>query len=804
MGAQNVYNIGLLADIGSVTIPSFVKYIVTEGYSVIGKGGARYIEAASGVQSADGRYWALNEDEPSLAMFGALADDVLVNSASVSIAASANALTVVGATFTADDVGKSIIVHGAGAGGINLLTSIATYIDATHVTLTDNAGTTLSAVAAVVEYGSDDGAAIQAALSYGGPGVVRGKGLSWTNQPLIIPNAHRLKGLGGEQGASTIKCGSAFPFTKIVGDQTLPADPFTDTFDLEVTSTAGFPLGVGGIVPDGGVGVAICRGCTILYTDCDATHLLNCWTIARDVNKTLVDGADITPPTVWETGPGDGQVGFSTRIDGYCIDCSDIPGGTCLWTSHLQEGGGWSDMLFKDYRNGAFYAVQAYDHDPSVGQCNDWDGGGGKPFWCTASDNAETECVDVLIAQQWPAGGLKTPQQDPGLSFGSYVVMRGGGPVGTAIELNGAIGVYSATHLESKECGFDIGPNSRCNVIIFVPMGSNKWSSTGGPFVRRRNTPGNTFRVFNVIKADAAATGNRVILTDDMTGNSYRDESIEEYWGHGDGTYQINGGIRTGPIANLPIPSPLLAGTMYKATDDDPAAPKGRVCDGARYFSFDLDRGPYPIQDLVASGARDGSSSSTLVVTFTKNTTVGNTAVLAAESGDGRTLLSVVDSRGNPVTVDIAQGAGGVTANIGSANLAAANLIGDTWTLTFSGTSTYASAGIYEIEKVAPTSYVGVTKGNNGNAEAGTTGATPARTFTESFLFAMVAYNDAVDRTAGTNWHALTGVNSGAGNRRFVPIWRVVQGAGTDAGIWAGDPATYNAAVVEYKSLGAP
>lgn len=48
-------------------------------------------------------------------------------------------------TFTAADVGKQVVVAGAGAGGADLVSTILTFTDATHVDLADDAGTTVAA-----------------------------------------------------------------------------------------------------------------------------------------------------------------------------------------------------------------------------------------------------------------------------------------------------------------------------------------------------------------------------------------------------------------------------------------------------------------------------------------------------------------------------------------------------------------------------------------------------------------------------------------------------------------------------------
>lgn len=86
-------------------------------------------------------------------------------------------LTLVGAGFTAADVGKSIEVPGAGAAGATLSTTILTFVGATQVTLAANASTTLAAVSKTVFWATNDYTNFQAFLNLlsarGGIGVTK-------------------------------------------------------------------------------------------------------------------------------------------------------------------------------------------------------------------------------------------------------------------------------------------------------------------------------------------------------------------------------------------------------------------------------------------------------------------------------------------------------------------------------------------------------------------------------------------------------------------------------------------------------
>lgn len=78
------------------------------------------------------------------------------------ITASGTTATSATGSFASDDVGKAIIITGAGAAGANLVTTIASFTSTTEVETTASASTTVSA--ANVVWGTDDTAAFQAAI----------------------------------------------------------------------------------------------------------------------------------------------------------------------------------------------------------------------------------------------------------------------------------------------------------------------------------------------------------------------------------------------------------------------------------------------------------------------------------------------------------------------------------------------------------------------------------------------------------------------------------------------------------------
>jgi hypothetical protein len=108
--------------------------------------------------------------------YGAKHDFVTILQASVNSGSAT--LTSATSVFTSGVNGKTIRVPGAGAAGVDLITTM-TFVNATTVTLGVNASTTVSLVP--IQWGTDDTAAIQAAItachSYGGGTVWFPKGV---------------------------------------------------------------------------------------------------------------------------------------------------------------------------------------------------------------------------------------------------------------------------------------------------------------------------------------------------------------------------------------------------------------------------------------------------------------------------------------------------------------------------------------------------------------------------------------------------------------------------------------------------
>jgi hypothetical protein len=93
--------------------------------------------------------------------YGATGNGNLV--ADGAISSGSHSLTSSTANFSSADIGKLVVVFGAGSGGANLATTISSVTNSTTVVLTASAGTTVSG--AVVRWGTDDTSAINSAIT---------------------------------------------------------------------------------------------------------------------------------------------------------------------------------------------------------------------------------------------------------------------------------------------------------------------------------------------------------------------------------------------------------------------------------------------------------------------------------------------------------------------------------------------------------------------------------------------------------------------------------------------------------------
>ncbi|WKD36492.1 hypothetical protein [Streptomyces xanthophaeus] len=147
---------------------------------------------------------AATKDRPAwlfdITEYGALGNGMTVSDGAMT-SGSAILTCATSVPFTAGDVGKRILVLGAGTTGETLAATISAYTDAGHVTLNATAGTSVSSACAM--WSSDDTTAIQAAIDAAGAYAAAHSGSATV---LIPPAPGRFYGIAGalRTGGSTL------------------------------------------------------------------------------------------------------------------------------------------------------------------------------------------------------------------------------------------------------------------------------------------------------------------------------------------------------------------------------------------------------------------------------------------------------------------------------------------------------------------------------------------------------------------------------------------------------------------------
>ena len=120
-------------------IPSPLPTAMGGNGNVTGPGAAPYVASGNGATAASASAARSGQTINVKADFGARGD--VLSYGDGTIVAGTRAFSSASATFTAADVGKTIIVDYAGTSGAPLVTTISTFVDAHHITLAANAAT---------------------------------------------------------------------------------------------------------------------------------------------------------------------------------------------------------------------------------------------------------------------------------------------------------------------------------------------------------------------------------------------------------------------------------------------------------------------------------------------------------------------------------------------------------------------------------------------------------------------------------------------------------------------------------------
>jgi hypothetical protein len=162
------------------------------------------LPSPSDARTALGLGTAATKDRPAwvfdVTEYGALGDGHTVADAAMT-SGSATLTCAMSVPFTVGDVGKRILVLGAGASGETLAATISAYTDTGHVTLNATAGTSVSSACAM--WSSDDTVAVQAAIDAAGAYAAAHSGSATV---LIPPALGRFYGIAGalKTGGATL------------------------------------------------------------------------------------------------------------------------------------------------------------------------------------------------------------------------------------------------------------------------------------------------------------------------------------------------------------------------------------------------------------------------------------------------------------------------------------------------------------------------------------------------------------------------------------------------------------------------
>ena len=104
-------------------------------------------------------------DTVNVTDYGAVPDMATMATANYTVASGGTALSASSGVFNSSMVGKTIVLPGAGASGAGLVSVISAVTDSQHVTLATAAATALAAVSEAPEVGTDNTAAINAAIA---------------------------------------------------------------------------------------------------------------------------------------------------------------------------------------------------------------------------------------------------------------------------------------------------------------------------------------------------------------------------------------------------------------------------------------------------------------------------------------------------------------------------------------------------------------------------------------------------------------------------------------------------------------
>lgn len=180
----------------------------------------------------------------SVKMFGAKGDTRTITDAAMSHTSNPTHLGSASAAFTLADITKQVYVQGAGAAGVNLSATIIGIVGSTVAILSVGASTTVSA--AVSTIGTDDTAAINAALAATPQGgtLYFPAGNYTVTSTIKLPGTYAIQIKGAGRLSNVIGCGFAIFWFTVAGqymEHILVSDPVGDPATIGIYIYSGTP-----------------------------------------------------------------------------------------------------------------------------------------------------------------------------------------------------------------------------------------------------------------------------------------------------------------------------------------------------------------------------------------------------------------------------------------------------------------------------------------------------------------------------------------------------------------------------------
>jgi hypothetical protein len=396
-GASTLTQYGVLLGNGTSAIAATAAG--TSGYALIGNGSANptfqgFLQSGTGAVT---RTWQSKaRDFVHVADFGAVGDGVY-GATGVATATDAT-FTASGMSWSAADIGKRIIIWGAGAAGSFHATTIASINSATSIELTDVAVTTVAS-AAKFYYGTDDTTAIQAAID----SLSDGQGVVLSPRIYMVSN---LRLVGGTGAFGFLRKGFACPY----GQATI-ASTGTGNADYLVASARWVTGAAGGTFADApydieGIKFDAFGSKNLAFVHkmfwsqihrCEFTNgITACYRITRqnqdgslgttgylggNVHQNCLVTSSLSGLTTtygWHS-QGEASDESQSPTDGYCADVSCFASGGMTYGFYMGNTGGWTFVGNRTWAcSTGFYCYQWGKN--AAFSSNNWDANGGISF----------------------------------------------------------------------------------------------------------------------------------------------------------------------------------------------------------------------------------------------------------------------------------------------------------------------------------------------------------------------------------------------------------------------------------------